>query len=175
MARRAGSTSVPKAMQERYEEIVALTDAFCQEKLDEEHAALCREAVAALARKRPSPLATGKANNWACGVVYAVGSTNFIFDKANPHYMSAGDLASWFGLTARTGGTWGRKVRDLLDMSPFDHRWMLPSHMADSTFIWMVSVNGLIVDVRRMPRAIQEEAYRKGLIPYIPADGPPGA
>ena len=39
----------------------------------------------------------------------------------------------------------------------------------------MVSVNGLIVDVRRMPRAIQEEAYRKGLIPYIPADGPPKA
>jgi hypothetical protein len=34
----------------------------------------------------------------------------------------------------------------------------------------MVAVNGLIVDVRQMPRVVQEEAYRKGIIPYIPAD-----
>ena len=175
MPKEFGNPTVPKAMRERYDETIALTGAFCREKLDEEYAALCREATAALARKRPSPLATGKANSWACGIVYAVASTNFVFDKSNPYYMSAGDLASWFGLAASTGGNWGRKVRDLLDMSPFDHRWMLPSKMADSRMIWMVSVNGLIVDVRRMPREIQEEAYRKGLIPYVPADGPPEA
>jgi hypothetical protein len=34
--------------------------------------------------------------------------------------------------------------------------------------IWMIQVNGLIVDARHMPRAIQEEAFHKGLIPYIP-------
>jgi hypothetical protein len=34
----------------------------------------------------------------------------------------------------------------------------------------MIQVNGLIADVRRLPRPIQEEAFRKGLIPYIPAD-----
>jgi hypothetical protein len=34
-------------------------------------------------------------------------------------------------------------------------------------------VNGLIVDARYVPRQIQEEAFRKGLIPYIPgARGP---
>jgi hypothetical protein len=31
-------------------------------------------------------------------------------------------------------------------------------------------VNGLIIDARSAPRFIQEEAYRKGLIPYIPDD-----
>ena len=34
--------------------------------------------------------------------------------------------------------------------------------------IWMIQVNGLIMDVRHAPRHIQEEAFRKGLIPYIP-------
>jgi hypothetical protein len=34
----------------------------------------------------------------------------------------------------------------------------------------MIQVNGLIVDARHLPRDIQEEAYRKGLIPYIPGD-----
>jgi hypothetical protein len=35
---------------------------------------------------------------------------------------------------------------------------------------WLISVNGFIVDSRRMPCPIQEEAYRKGIIPYIPDD-----
>ena len=34
----------------------------------------------------------------------------------------------------------------------------------------MIQVNGLIVDARHLPRDIQEEASRKGLIPYIPSD-----
>jgi hypothetical protein len=29
-------------------------------------------------------------------------------------------------------------------------------------------VNGFIIDVRHAPREIQEEAFRKGLIPYLP-------
>ncbi len=40
----------------------------------------------------------------------------------------------------------------------------------DNPLIWYVKVNGLIVDVRHMPREVQEVAYEKGLIPYIPAD-----
>jgi len=34
----------------------------------------------------------------------------------------------------------------------------------------MITVNGFIVDARSLPRPIQEEAYRKGLIPYLPKD-----
>lgn len=34
----------------------------------------------------------------------------------------------------------------------------------------MLEVNGLIVDIRHMPREVQAIAYQKGLSPYIPAD-----
>jgi hypothetical protein len=34
----------------------------------------------------------------------------------------------------------------------------------------MITVNGLIIDARSAPRHIQEEAFRKGLIPYIPGE-----
>jgi hypothetical protein len=34
----------------------------------------------------------------------------------------------------------------------------------------MLSVNGMIVDIRSMPREAQEIAFEKGLIPYIPGD-----
>jgi hypothetical protein len=53
------SLSVPEAAQPRYNEITALTDALCREKLNDEYAQLCREMTAALARKRPPPLMGG--------------------------------------------------------------------------------------------------------------------
>ena len=47
---------------------------------------------------------------------------------------------------------------------------MLPGRMDDSLLPWLISVNGFIVDARSLPRPLQEEAYRKGLIPYLPGD-----
>jgi hypothetical protein len=35
----------------------------------------------------------------------------------------------------------------------------------------MAEVNGVLVDLRTMPREDQEVAFAKGIIPYIPADG----
>jgi len=157
-------------MRATYDAVVALTDRVCADHLNQEYAALCRKAAAALTRKRPSPLAGGKAATWAAGILYAVGQTNFLFDKSQKPYLAPRDLAAALGLSQQTAGVKAKQVRDILKMYPFDHRWMRPSRVADSPLVWMVSVNGLIVDVREMPRVVQEEAYRKGIIPYIPAD-----
>ncbi len=37
----------------------------------------------------------------------------------------------------------------------------------------MLEVNGLLLDIRNAPREAQVDAYKKGLIPYVPADGRP--
>ena len=37
----------------------------------------------------------------------------------------------------------------------------------------VISVNGIVVDVRSMPREFQDEAYRLGLIPFVPAGAGP--
>lgn len=42
------------------EEIIQITDQVCAQLLDAEYAALTRQAVAKLARKRPSPLLSGR-------------------------------------------------------------------------------------------------------------------
>ncbi len=47
-------------------------------------------------------------------------------------------------------------------------KWTLPSLIDQNSLIWMLEVNGLIIDIRHAPRALQEEAFQKGLIPYIP-------
>ncbi|MCD4671903.1 MAG: DUF6398 domain-containing protein [Anaerolineaceae bacterium] len=164
------SLSVPVAMQPRYKEIVTLTDMLCQEQLNSEYAALARALTAALARKRPSPLIGGRAKTWACGIIHTIGFVNFLFDKTQSPHMRAGELYAWFGVASSTGGNKAKQIRDLMRISRFDSKWMLPSMIEKSALVWMVSVNGLIMDARSLPFPLQEEAYRKGLIPYVPGD-----
>lgn len=170
MAKTKASLSVPTQMKNRYTEITALTDDYCSKKLSEEYAQLSRLATAALCRKKPSPLQTGSAQTWGCGIIYAVGFVNFLFDKSSAPYVSAGELASAFGISQSTAGNKSKQIRELLKMHQFDHRWSLPSKLNDLPFTWMITFNGFIVDVRTMPREVQEIAYEKGIIPYIPAD-----
>jgi hypothetical protein len=162
------SEKVPKAMQEKFDAIVALTDEVCNEHLDEEYAQLARQATAALCRKRPSPLERGRVSSWACGIVYALGFVNFLFDKTQHPHMSAAELCAAFGVAKGTGSGKSKAVRDALNMSQMDPNWFRPSHMDDNIMAWMIMVDGLIVDARTMPPEIQHIAYQKGLIPYIP-------
>lgn len=162
------SEKVPKAMQDKYDEIVALTDAVCTEHLNEEYADLARKLTAKLARKRPSPLTRGRANSWACGIVYALGQVNFLFDSSQDPHLEAGMLCELFGVAASTGGNKAKDVRDMAKVSRMSAEWTLPSRVDESFFLWMIEVNGLLIDARNAPRWIQEEAYRRGFIPYIP-------
>jgi Domain of unknown function (DUF6398) len=103
------ANAVPKPMQPRYDEIVALTDSFCLEKLNAEYAELSRKMAAALARKRPSPLASGQARTWACAVVYTLGQINFLSDRSFEPAMSMAALCAGFGVGSSTAGKQGRR------------------------------------------------------------------
>jgi hypothetical protein len=162
------SESVPQPMQPIYEEITHLTDAVCHDHLDDEYAQLCRQLTAALARKRPSPLVRGKKEIWACAIVYALGTVNFLFDRTQTSHLRADELCQLFGVSQSSAANKAKQIRDLFDMSQLDPQWYRPSRMDANPMAWMLTVNGLIVDIRMMPLEVQEEAYRKGLIPYVP-------
>ena len=163
------SEKVPKDMQEIFTAVVVLTDEFCKHHLNDEYAKLARYATAALCRKRPSPLASGRTNTWACGILYALEFVNFLFDKSQQPYVSAADLCASFGVSKSTGSAKSKVVRDTLDMMQLDPNWCLPSKLDDNPMAWMIMVDGMVVDARYLPKEIQEMAYKKGLIPYIPA------
>ena len=164
------SEIVPKAVQDTYAAIVKLTDVFCQQTLNAEYAALCRSLAATLARKRPSPLVRGQLETWACAIVYALGTVNFLFDRSQTPHISAEELCAAFGVSKSSGANKAKLIRDMLHMSQFDATWFLPSLIEESPIAWLIEVNGLIVDARSLPRYMQEIAYKKKLIPYIPAD-----
>ncbi len=155
-------------MVERFDSIVALTNEFAQERLNQEYAELIRKATAALCRKRPSPLEKGQAKTWACGITHAVGMVNFLFDSSQNPHVSASEIYRYFGVADSTGQAKSKLVRDTLKMQQFDPDWCLPSRIDDNPMVWLLSVNGFIMDIRHAPFGAQLEAYRKGLIPYIP-------
>jgi hypothetical protein len=159
---------IPQKMKSIYESITRLTDDICQRHLDQEYAELCHKMTAALARKRPSPLLSGAVETLACGIIYALGKINFLFDKSQTPHLQADELCSLFGVASSTASAKAKRIMDLLNIGMMDPKWYRPSKMAKNTMAWLIEINGLIVDVRSMPREIQEEAFRRGLIPYIP-------
>jgi hypothetical protein len=168
MAKKSKSLSVPPALQETYNAIVKLTDEYCKQYLNTEYKQLCHQMAAALARKRPSPLMSGRVNTWACGIVYALGRVNFLFDKSQKPHVRADDLCAGFGVAASTGAGKSKDIQRIFNIGLMDPAWTLPGRMERNPMAWMVSVNGYIVDARGLPRELQEEAYRKGLIPHLP-------
>jgi len=168
MPKRSRSQQVPKEMQARFDEITQITDAFSQEYLNEEYSQICRELTAALCRKRPSPLVAGKINTWVCGIIHAVGTVNFLFDSTEKPYVASSQICAHFGLSASTMQAKSKQIRDLFGMYQMDPDWTLPSMIDQNPLVWTLQVNGIIMDARYAPREIQEVAFMKGLIPYIP-------
>ena len=156
------------------EQVITLTDAVCAELLHEEYAGLARHVVAKLARKRSSPLQSGRAATWAGGVIYALGQVNFLFDRSSEPYVSHDDLAEAFGLSKSTLSQKAKQVRDILQMTWGKPEFLRAEQVDSSPMIWFIEVNGMALDARQLPLEIQVEAYLKGIIPYVPDLGRDG-
>jgi len=126
--------------------------------------------TAALCRKRPSLFASGQPRTWACGIMYALGQLNFLSDKATQPYMAMIDVCAAFGIARARPAEGARRIA-ALHTHRMDPAWMLPSIVDQNPLVWMAEVNGLLVDLREMPREVQEIAFAKGLIPIYRGRG----
>ncbi|MBN8499003.1 DUF6398 domain-containing protein, partial [Accumulibacter sp.] len=81
-------------------------------------------------------------------------------------------IYDFFGIAESTGQSKSREIREALGMGSFSPDWTLPSRLTKNPLMWMLKVNGLLVDIRRAPLGLQRMAFEKGLIPFIPAEQP---
>jgi len=160
---------IPKAMAETYSAITVLADAFSRKYLNEEYAAMIRHVIGALARKRSSPLIRGKENVWAAAATHAVGRVNFLDDPSQTPHCKPKVIYEFFGVAESTMQNKSKEIREALKMGPLSTEWTLPSRLADNPMVWILQVNGLMMDIRDAPVEVQQLAYEKGLIPFIPA------
>jgi hypothetical protein len=84
--------------------------------------------------------------------------------------MTMAEICTAFGVGQSTASAKAKVISDALHTNRMDPTWMLRSIVDRNPLVWIAEVNGLLVDVRDMPREVQVIAYEKGLIPYVPAD-----
>ena len=168
-----GKTPQPRAagVQEVLKQVLTMTDAFCQMRLNEEYMALCRKLAGKLAAKRPSPLLQGEPRTWACGIIRTIGWVNFLDDRNQTPHLKLPAIDQALGVAQSTGQGKAKAIRQMLRIHQFDHRWTLPSRWESNPLIWTLQdANGFMIDIRQQPVAIQRAACKQGLIPYVPAD-----
>ena len=166
--RKSPGVRIAEEVQPAFDEIAGLVDAFCKEHLNAEYADLCRSLTEKLARKRPSPLVSGKPNTWACGIVRTIGWVNFLDDRSQTPHMKLTAIDKAFGVGESTGQGKSMLIRKMLKITQMDPAWSLRSQMDRNPTAWMIQFKGFLLDARFLKREFQEEALQKGLIPYIP-------
>ena len=164
---------ISSQMQPVYDEIAAIIEEYCDQYLSKDYETICLRLLEKLCRKRPSPLLKGRRNTWAAGIVYTIGANNFIFDKSMPIHRTAEELSRPFGISPSTAGNKAAEIRKLVSISPLDAEWLLPELIEEIPAVWMLSIDGYIVDARNLPLEMQYEAARMGLIPYVPESKKP--
>ncbi len=104
--------------------------------------------------------------------MHAVGRVNFLDDPSQTPHCKPSVIYGYFGIAESTGQNKSREIRETLKMGPFSPEWTLPSRLTKNPLVWMLQVNGLMVDIRHAPLEVQRIAFEKGLIPFIPAEQP---
>ncbi len=69
-----------------------------------------------------------------------------------------------------TAGAKAKAISDALHPHRMDPAWMRSDLIDRNPLVWLAQVDGLLVDLRAMPREVQVMAYEQGLIPYVPDD-----
>ncbi len=164
-----GTDELPSEYRERFLGIVALTDAFCDRLLNDEYKNVTRKMAARLCQQDASVL-RGKLESWACGLMHATGKVNFLFDSTQTPHLKAEQVAKGFGVSSATMQAKSREIQNCLDLIPFEPDFTIASLVEENPLMWLVELNGFMIDLRYAPRDLQVSAYEQGIIPYIPAD-----
>ena len=136
---------------DRQIEILDLVRDFCAKKLDDEYFELSERLVQKLGRKKIPMLATGKPHIWAAAIIHAIGTINFLFDKASKPYVTVDDINLFFGTSKSTTSNKSREIRELLGLDRWDDEFSTKRMQDNNPFANMVVVDGLILPLSTLP------------------------
>ena len=112
---------------------------YCEGRFDEEFEALCLHALQKLCRKRTEPMASGRNNMWAAGVIYAISQNcNMIGNNGNmligrPRYrLKSDDLCAALGVSKGGVSEKAKAIRKELAITQGKEEWLLPSQREGS-------------------------------------------
>ncbi|MCK9423472.1 MAG: DUF6398 domain-containing protein [Bacteroidales bacterium] len=110
-------------IENRKNQILDLIKEFCMLKLDDDDFELSKRLLNKLGRKRDVVFMSGKIEIWAAGVIHALGTINFLFDKSFEPFATVDDINIFFGTNKSSTGTKSKFIRDLLNLGYFDNEF----------------------------------------------------
>jgi hypothetical protein len=163
------TVDIPMPFRERYDELMTIISQFCDAHLNDEYKNVCQRITEDLCEEG-SPILKGKASSWAGGIIWTAGRVNFLSDSDHEPTMKQSDFAKLIGVSPATISAKSREIWDGLDLMQMDPDYTITSMLNENPLVWMIEVDGFIIDLRTAPRELQEVAFEEGLIPFIPAD-----
>ncbi|MCX6693716.1 MAG: DUF6398 domain-containing protein [Methanomicrobiales archaeon] len=109
------------------DELILLTDDFCDHFLNEEYKEVMKRLIQKMARKRQVPFLSGTLRVWAAGVVHAVGMASFAFDRSKVPHIAAGTIYEHFGVSNASALKRSSEIRKMFKMSYWDPEFSIPS------------------------------------------------
>src|SRR4051812_49232701 len=103
-------------IKEKQGAILILVRDFCAKELNEEYFELSEKLIAKLSKKKDVPFVSGKPEIWAAAVIHALGSINFLFDRASKPHKTVDEINAFFGTNKSTVTSKSKQIRDLLDL-----------------------------------------------------------
>lgn len=104
----------------KLEELLRLIAGFCEAHLNQEYGELCARLARKAGRKRTPPFATGQLESWAAGIVHAICTVNFAFDKSQKPHVTSPCIANFFGVSLNTASAKSKTLRDLFRLRHWD-------------------------------------------------------
>ncbi len=129
----------------RKNQILVLINEYCALRLDNEYLELSKQLLNKLGRKRDVPFMSGKIEIWAAAVIHALGTINFLFDKASEPYVTVDDINSFFGTNKSSTGAKSKLIRDLLRLGYFDNEFSTARMRQNNPFDKLTIFNGIII------------------------------
>jgi Domain of unknown function (DUF6398) len=106
--------------------------------------------------------------------VHTIGRVNFLADPNQTPHLRTEELARLLGVKQTTMANKGRLIMDTLKIGLMNPEFSRRDMLERNPMIWLLQINGLLVDARDLPEALQVELCRRGLIPYVPAQASGG-
>jgi len=143
-------------IKERQEKILDLVREFCAKKLNEDYFKLAERLTQKLGRKRTNPLSTGKTEVWAAGIIHALGTINFLFDKSFEPFVSVDEINDYFNTNKSTTGNKSRQIREMFKLDRWNNEFSTQNMIENNPLNNMVVVDGMIVPLDSLPEEYQD-------------------
>lgn len=136
---------------ERTQQLIELTESFCNTSLDDEYKELCKKLIFKISRKRNAPFLSGRIEIWAAAIIHSLGSINFLFDKKTKPYATADDICKFFGTSRSTTSQKANMIKNMLKLYYFDDEFSTVYNKERNPLSRMAMLNGIITMISDLP------------------------